>query len=123
MKASARIFFAAGARRVHVPAATRFLIEAEDRERLDELVPRRLVRPGRISITSAHIMGGCRMGTSPKESVTSPWGEVHGVPWLFVADSSLFPRCSEVNPYITVMALADRVAERVRERLGELKGF
>jgi choline dehydrogenase-like flavoprotein len=120
MKVSARVFFAAGARRVHVPAASRFLIEAADRDRIDELVPRALVKPGRISITSAHIMGGCRMGDDPSASVTTSWGEVHGVPWLFVADSSLFPRCSEVNPYLTVMALADRVAERVRQRLPEL---
>jgi choline dehydrogenase-like flavoprotein len=45
---------------------------------------------------------------------------VHGVPWLFVADGRLFPRCSEINPYVTIMALADRVAERVRDRLPEL---
>lgn len=62
-------------------------------------------------------MGGCRMGSDTATSVTDPWGRVHGVPWLYVADSSLFPRCSEVNPYVTVMALADRVAERVRADL------
>jgi len=52
--------------------------------------------------------------------VTDAWGQVHGVPWLFVADGSLFPACAEINPYITIMALADRVAQRVRERAGEL---
>ncbi len=118
---AARIFFAAGALRVHVPAAAKFLIAAEEAERLEELVPRSRVRPGGISITSAHLMGGCRMGSDVADSVTDAWGQVHGVPWLFVADSSLFPRCSEVNPYLTVMALADRVAERVRERLGEIQ--
>ena len=45
---------------------------------------------------------------------------VHGVPWLFVADASLFPRCAAVNPYLTVMGLADRTAERVRARVPEL---
>lgn len=120
MKEAARIFFAAGARRVHVPAATKFLLDAADADRLDELVPRSRVRTGGISITSAHLMGGCRMGTNETRSVTDAWGQVHGVPWLFVADSSLFPRCSEVNPYVTVMALADRVAERVGDRFREL---
>jgi choline dehydrogenase-like flavoprotein len=47
--------------------------------------------------------------------VTDGRGRVYGVPWLRVADSSLFPDSLEINPYLTVMALADRVAETVRE--------
>ena len=120
MRASARIFFAAGAERVHAPAGRRFFIEASERDRIDELIPFTGLKPGKISITSAHLMGGCRMGSTPFDSVTNAWGEVHGVPWLFVADGSLFPRCSEINPYVTIMALADRVAERVRERVRQV---
>jgi choline dehydrogenase-like flavoprotein len=120
MIAAAEVFFAAGARRVHAPAGERFFIPADKQEYLDKLILRRNVRPGQISITSAHLMGGCRMGADPATSVTDAWGQVHGVPWLFVADSSLFPRCSEVNPYLTVMALAGRVAERVSDRFKEL---
>ncbi len=108
------------ARGVHVPAAERFLLGRDDLDRLEELVPRSRVAPGRISVTSAHLMGGCRMGADERSSVTDAWGRVHGVPWLFVADSSLFPRCSEVNPYLTVMALAGRVAERVHATYKEL---
>ena len=122
MKASARIFFAAGAQRVHAPAGKTFFIDAADADRIDELIPRENVKTGKISITSAHLMGGCRMGRDPSDSVTDSWGRVHGAPWLFVGDSSLFPRCSEITPYVTVMALADRVAERVREDAGELLG-
>jgi len=114
MRASARLFFAAGAERVHAPAGRRFFIEAAERDRIDDLIPFEGLKPGKISITSAHLMGGCRMGSSAADSVTTAWGEVHGEPWLFVADASLFPRCSEINPYVTIMALADRVAERVR---------
>ena len=87
---------------------------------METLIPRDRVVPGRISVTSAHLMGGCRMGPNPETSVTDVWGGVHGMPWLFVADSSLFPRASEINPYVTIMALADRVAERIRGRSGEL---
>jgi choline dehydrogenase-like flavoprotein len=61
------------------------------------------------------------MGATASDSVTDAWGRVHGVPWLFVADASLFPRCAEINPYVTIMALADRVAERVRLDWQELK--
>ncbi len=120
MLASTRVFFAAGAERVHAPAGTNFFIERSDAGRIDELIPRANVKPGKISVTSAHLMGGCRMGRDATDSVTDGWGRVHGSPWLFVADSSLFPRCSEVNPYVTVMALADRVAEGIRNNAGEL---
>ena len=120
MRVSARIFFAAGAERVHAPAGRRFFIEAAERDRIDELIPFEGLKPGKVSIASAHLMGGCRMGATAADSVTDAWGEVHGAPWLFVADASLFPRCSEINPYVTIMALADRVAERVRERVAQL---
>jgi len=120
MVAATRVFFAAGARRVHAPAGARFFVEREESDRLEELILRDRVVPGRISVTSAHVMGGCRMGATQEDSVTDAWGQVHGVPWLFVADASLFPHCSEVNPYVTVMALADRVAERIRDCAGEL---
>jgi choline dehydrogenase-like flavoprotein len=60
------------------------------------------------------------MGRDASDSVTDEWGRVHGCRRLFVADSGLFPRASEINPYVTVMALADRVAERIHDDAGEL---
>jgi choline dehydrogenase-like flavoprotein len=60
------------------------------------------------------------MGRSARDSVTDGWGRVHGIPWLRIADSSLFPDALEINPYVTVMALADRVAEGIREEVGTL---
>jgi choline dehydrogenase-like flavoprotein len=47
------------------------------------------------------------MGENAKNSVTNSVGQVHGYPWLYIADASLFPESSQVNPYLTVMALAD----------------
>ncbi len=117
MRESARVFFAAGAERVHAPAGTQPFIEARDAARIDELIPESGLKLGKVTISSAHLMGGCRMGTNPADSVTDGWGQVHGVPWLFVADASLFPQCAEINPYVTIMALADRVAENVRRHL------
>jgi len=110
---SARIFFAAGARRVHAPSADPPLIERESAYRLDDLIIEKHFLPGRISVSAAHLMGGCAMG--PEGSgVTDSRGRVYGAPWLRVADSSLFPDSVEVNPYLTVMSLADRVAEGIR---------
>jgi choline dehydrogenase-like flavoprotein len=119
-RTSARIFFAAGAARVHAPSARPPLIERENAGRIDELVSERHFLPGTISVSAAHLMGGCAMGRDARESVTDAFGRVHGIPWLRVADSSLFPDALEINPYVTVMALADRVAERVREEVGSL---
>jgi choline dehydrogenase-like flavoprotein len=62
-------------------------------------------------------MGGCAMGRDASDSVTDAWGRVHGMPWLRVADASLFPDALQINPYVTIMALADRVADGVREDL------
>ena len=120
VRTSTRIFLAAGAERVHAPIGEKFFIERADEGRIDELISRKHFKLGKVSIASAHLMGGCRMGASPADSVTDAWGQVHGLEWLFVADASLFPRCAEVNPYLTIMSLADRVAERVRARAPEL---
>ncbi len=117
-RASARIFFGAGALRVHAPSARPTLIEAGDAGRVDELVHERHFLPGTVSVSAAHLMGGCGMGRSAADSVTDSWGRVHGHPWLRVADASLFPDSLEINPYLTIMALADRVAEGIRDDLG-----
>ncbi|MFI5281043.1 MAG: GMC family oxidoreductase N-terminal domain-containing protein, partial [Gemmatimonadales bacterium] len=113
-RASAKIFFAAGAQRVHAPSADPPLIERKDMDRVDQLIDTRHFLPGRISVSAAHLMGGCAMGRDASDSVTDAWGRVHGVPWLFVADSALCPDSLEINPYLTIMALADRAAERIR---------
>jgi choline dehydrogenase-like flavoprotein len=119
-RASARIFFAAGAERVHAPSANPPLLEREQAGEIDRLIAERHFRTGKISVSAAHLMGGCGMGRSAADSVTDGWGRVHGVPWLRVADSSLFPDSLEINPYLTVMSLADRVAEGVRADIGAL---
>jgi choline dehydrogenase-like flavoprotein len=108
---SAKIFFAAGAVRVHMPVAGDTTIESADAGRLEEIAGRAQFIPGKVPVSAAHLQGGCAMG-----SVTDCWGQVHGLPWLFVADASLFPNSLEINPYVTIMALAHRVAERIKER-------
>ncbi len=121
-RAAARIFFAAGALRVHAPSADPPLLERAEAGAIDARISERHFRTGRISVSAAHLMGGCGMGSSPADSVTDSWGRVHGRPGLFVADSSLFPDSLEINPYLTVMAVADRAAERIREDAGTLLG-
>jgi choline dehydrogenase-like flavoprotein len=53
------------------------------------------------------------MGTDPHGSVCDERGAVRGVPGLYVADASLFPASSGVNPMLTIMALAHMVAQSI----------
>ncbi len=112
-RAAARIFFAAGAVRVHAPLADPPRLERSEADRIDRRVRARHFRLGSVSVSAAHLMGGACMGSSVENSVTDSWGRVHGYPWLRVADASLFPDALEINPYLTIMALADRVAEGI----------
>ncbi len=61
----------------------------------------------------AHLVGGCRMGTSPEESVTDPDHRVWGFDNLFLADGSVLPTQGSANPALTIMALASRLADRL----------
>ncbi len=61
----------------------------------------------------AHLVGGCRMGTSREQSVIDADHRVWGVPNLFVCDGSVMPTQGSANPALTIMALAARLAERM----------
>ena len=80
---------------------------------LGDIADRGIV-PNRLPLFTAHQMGTCRLGSDPKTSVADPYGQVHGVRGLFVADASGFPSASGVNPMLSVMALAYRVAQRIK---------
>lgn len=62
-------------------------------------------------VLSTHVQGGCRMGSDPLRSVVDANGESHDVRRLFVGDGSVIPRTPAVNPSLTIMALATRLAD------------
>jgi len=64
-----------------------------------------------------HPLGTCRMGEDRQTSVTSRDGQVHGWDRLFVADGSLFPSSGGVNPSLTIVANALRIAQTLQSRL------
>lgn len=110
-----RIYFAAGAEEYVSPVSHRFSMTSEGE--IDRAIDRDALLSGRVVVSSAHPMGGCRMGADPETSVTDAWGRVHGHPSLVVADASLFPTSSKVNPYLTIMALAERNADQIAASL------
>jgi long-chain-alcohol oxidase len=72
---------------------------------------------GRAALFSYHQMGSCRIGADPASSAVGPDHRSHEVDGLYVADASLFPTASGVNPMLSVMALAHRAAGQVAARL------
>jgi choline dehydrogenase-like flavoprotein len=69
--------------------------------------------PNQLLVFSAHQMGSCRMGGSPRTSVANPEGAVWGIRGLWIGDSSAFPTALGVNPMITIMSLASWVVKRI----------
>lgn len=67
-----------------------------------------------IELFTVHMMGTCRMGSRRNESVVDLNGELWDLPGCYVADASLFPTAVGVNPQVTIMALATRVARRLQ---------
>ena len=66
---------------------------------------------------AGHIMGTCRMGYSPSDSVVDDSGRAHEHKNLFVVGASTFPTGGTANPTLTVAALALRTADRLRSEL------
>jgi choline dehydrogenase-like flavoprotein len=67
---------------------------------------------------TAHMNGTTRMGADPKSSVVDPSCKAHELDNLYVADASVFCSASAVNPTLTIVANAMRVADHLKERLG-----
>lgn len=88
--------------------------------RFEDRIARMDFAPNRGSLFSAHQMGTVRMGAGRRDHPCDPDGRVRArgprdrvVTGLYVADASLFPTALGVNPMLTVMALARRVARTV----------
>ena len=122
--ASAKIAYISGAKEIHtsnseVSPFIRKGVSAQDSDTSDEGINnaafqewtaefrRKGLNPERTAFASAHQMGTCRMGSSPKKSVVNSSGKVWGTEGLYVMDASVFPSASGVNPMVTNMAITD----------------
>jgi choline dehydrogenase-like flavoprotein len=66
---------------------------------------------------TAHQAGTARFGTNPLSSVLDLDCKAHDLDNLYVTDASFFPSIGAVNPTLTIIANALRVADRIKERL------
>src|SRR3954471_7303451 len=62
---------------------------------------------------TTHVQGSCRMGSDRERSVVDENAQSWDVKRLYVGDGSLVPRTLSVNPSLTIMALADRLADHL----------
>jgi choline dehydrogenase-like flavoprotein len=67
---------------------------------------------------TAHQAGTCRFGTDPATSVLDLDCKAHELDNLYVTDASFFPSIGAVNPTLTIIANALRVADRIKQRIG-----
>jgi choline dehydrogenase-like flavoprotein len=66
-----------------------------------------------MRVVSAHVMGGCGMGTDEQKSVIDGTGRHHQVDNLFVFDGSAFPTSVGANPQLSIYGMVARNANRL----------
>ena len=67
---------------------------------------------------TAHQAGTMRFGVDPQSSVLDLDCRAHEVDNLYVVDAGFFPSIAAVNPTLTIIANALRVADHLAERMG-----
>mgnify|MGYP003316601506 FL=1 len=70
-------------------------------------------QPFRILLGSAHQMGSARMNPDPSKGVVDLDGKVHGLENVYITDSSVFPRCSGVNPMISIQSMSHFLTSKI----------
>ena len=110
---AAELLEAAGAREIWAPLARWISYEPQGAHAREEWLARVDAAgwgANQLLLVTFHQMASCRMGSSARTSVVDSEHRVWGVRGLYVADASVFPTASGVNPMLTIMGLAHRAA-------------
>jgi choline dehydrogenase-like flavoprotein len=91
------------------------VLDAVDRKRGRRQATYLTLRLGVSGVS--HQNGTLRFGTDPKSSVLNTDCRTHELHNCYVVDASFFPSCGAVNPSLTIMANALRVADRILSQL------
>lgn len=78
---------------------------------------------GAQPMISAHQLCTCRMGKDPSISVANTSGELYDVKGVWIGDASACPTSLGANPMITIMALAQRTADKMMAALPRRTGI
>lgn len=107
----------AGASEV-LPGVFGFDERITERSRLSTLESEGPRDPRAYALAVTHMFATARMGSDPSRSVVRPDFRHHQLDRLYVADSSVFPSNTGVNPQTSILALATLCGESV---LGDLR--
>ena len=109
IEAMGRLLFAAGAVEVltGLPEATTVTSLPALQEALSRSDPKRL------HLAAFHPTGTAAAGTDEQLCPVDETGRLRGMDGVWVADASILPSCPEVNPQVSIMALALAVADEV----------
>ena len=114
-KAAARLFFAAGAREVHVAGARPLILRnGADLAPIDGL----RFEAATVPFLSAHQQGSVRFAPSAKDGAADPDGCVYGTRDVYVFDSSGFPTTSSSHTMAPILTVSRYLAEKLVARLG-----
>lgn len=106
----AEAFFSAGANKVFPAIHTLPVVTREEGVRA---IAGLELKSKDLDLQAFHPLGTCRMGADPREAVVDATGRVYGLDNLFVADGSIFPTSLGVNPQVTIMAAALKIADNI----------
>jgi len=109
-----RVLFAAGAEEVLTGISRRPRVSSP--RQLDEALAAAELR--HLHVAAFHPCGTCAAGADPGRFPADVDGAVRGVQRLWVADASVLPGCAEVNPQVTIMAVALSLANGIAARYG-----
>ncbi len=73
--------------------------------------------PWPVNVDASHHLGGARMGLDPQNSVVDKNLRVHSVKNLYICGGAVFPTSGCANPTYTMIALAIRLADFLKEKL------
>jgi choline dehydrogenase-like flavoprotein len=109
LEAMGKLLFAAGAVEVltGLPAAP----TVASLPALQDLLARS--SPKRLHLAAFHPTGTAAAGSDAQHCPVDPRGRLRGVDGVWVADASILPSCPEVNPQMSIMALALAVADEI----------
>ena len=115
--AMAELWFEMGAEAVAMPFRDAPIAHSMDALRAMDLTR---IRRRDLELFTVHLMGTARMGADAYSSVIDLNGEIWDLPGCYVADASVFPTAIGVNPQVTIMAMATRIAGRMIQDRGRL---
>ena len=108
--------YLAGAEEIMVASSPTMHWKKSSNESIEEFIYKvELIKnePYRMLLGSAHQMGTARINPNPEHGVVDLDGKVHGLDNVYIVDASTFPRCSGVNPMISIQSMSHFLISKI----------